>query len=108
MVEDLAAPLVLVKLLEHSSLLVDVRGHLFFEAFKGTPHLAGHAWQDLQTILSAFCHIATDSTLYAAVSRGEAIAFINYQSAMDVSDALISDLRATLSGNGLGKFSVLK
>jgi hypothetical protein len=105
MVEDIAAPLVLVKLLEYCTLLVERTGRTFFEAYKGTPHLAVHPWQDLQTILSAFCRVSTDSTLYAAVGRGEPIAFINYRSAIDVSDALISELRAILSGNGLGKFA---
>jgi hypothetical protein len=105
MVEDLAAPLVLVKLLEYCTLLVERTGRTFFESHRGTPHLAVHPWQDLQTILSAFCRISTDSTLYAAVGRGEPIAFINYRSAIDVSDALIGDLRAILSGSGLGKFA---
>jgi hypothetical protein len=105
MVEDLALPLVLEKLLEYSSLLVDRTGRLFFESYNGTSHLAVHPWQDLQTILSAFCRIAMDSTLHAAVSRGEPVASLNYQSAIDVSDALISELRAILNGNGLGKFA---
>jgi hypothetical protein len=64
-----------------------------------------HPWQDLQTILSALCRIAMDSTMHMAVSHGEPIASINYQSAIDVSDALISDLQAILNGNGLGKFA---
>jgi hypothetical protein len=105
MVEDLALPLVLVKLLEYSSLLVDRTGRLFFESYRGATHLAVHPWQDLQTILSSFCRIAVDSTLHSAVSRGEPVASINYQSAIDVSDALTSDLRAILNGNGLGKFA---
>lgn len=104
MVEDLDAPVVLQKLLEYSSLLVDRQGRLFFESYKHSPHLAIHPWQDLQTILSAFCRVACDSLLYKAVTRGDPVAMSNYRSAMDVSDALISDLRAILNGNGLGKF----
>lgn len=105
MVDNLETPLVLQKLLEYSALLVDRHGRLFFEAYcKRSPHLAVHPWQDLQTILSAFCRIATDSTLYGAVSNSTPVAFSNYQSAIDVADALISDLRAILNGNGLGKF----
>jgi hypothetical protein len=42
--------------------------------------------------------------LYKAVGRDEAIDYANYQTALDVSDLLISDLRAILNGNGLGKF----
>jgi hypothetical protein len=106
MVADLDAPLVLLKLLEYSALLVDRTGRRFFEAqFKVAPYLAIHPWQDLQTILSAFCRIATDSTLYGAVTRGDPIGISNYRSALDVSDALISELRAILNGNGLGKFA---
>ena len=104
MVDDLNLPMVLLKLLEYTSLLVDRIGRLFFEAYKHSPHLAVHPWQDLQSILSAFCRISTDSTLYRAVTSGEPVALTNYKSAIDVADALISDLRAILNGNGLGKF----
>lgn len=104
MVEDLGRPLVLQKLLEYSALLVDRQGRFFFESYKHSPHLAVHPWQDLQSILSAFCTIATESTLYSAVTKGEPVALVNYKSAIAVADALISDLRAILAGNGLGKF----
>jgi hypothetical protein len=104
MVADLGSPLVLQKLLEYSSLLVDRQGRVFFESYKHSPYLSIHPWQDLQSILSAFCRIATDSTLYGAGTRGDPIAYTNYRSAIDVADALVSDLRAILNGNGLGKF----
>ena len=104
MVADLSAPLVLQKLLEYATLLADRTGRLFFDGYTQSPYLAVHPWQDLQSILSAFCRIATDSTLYGAVTRGEPVSFSNYRSAIDVADALISELRAILNGNGLGKF----
>jgi hypothetical protein len=104
MTDDVATPLLLQKLLEYTSLLVDRQGRLFFDAYQRHPFLAVHPWQDLQTILSAFAHIATDSLLYGAVTRGDPVAISNYKAAVDVADSLISDLRAILNGNGLGKF----
>jgi hypothetical protein len=104
MVPDLSTPLVLVKLLEYSALLVDRQGRGFFDAYCRSPYLAVHPWQDLQSILSAFCRIATDSTLYGAVTRGDPVGLSNYRSAIDVADALIAELRAIVNGNGLGKF----
>jgi hypothetical protein len=105
-VEDLVRPLVLVKLLEYVSLLVDREGRLFFDTFQGrSPHLALHPFQDLQTILSAFVsRVTTDANNYGAASRGEPIAVRHYESAIQVADALTADLRAILHGNGLGKF----
>lgn len=105
LVEDLQAPLLLQKMFEYSSLLVDRQGRLFFDAHERSPHLPVHPWQDLQSIVSAFCRISTDSTLYGAVISGQPVAISNYKAAIDVADALISDLRAILNGNGLGKFS---
>jgi hypothetical protein len=104
LVEDLTTPMLLQKMLVYVSLLVDRSGRLFWEIHRNKPGLALHPWQDLQTILSAFCRVATDSQLYSAVARGEPIAISNYQVAIDVSDALTADLRAILNGNGLGKF----
>lgn len=104
LIEQLSSPMLLQKLLEYVALLVDREGRLFFESNRCHPYLAVHPWQDLQTILSAFCRIAVDSTLYGAVTRGEPVAISNYQPAIDVSNALIADLRAILHGNGLGKF----
>ena len=83
---------------------MDRQGRKFNEAYRYSPHLAVHAWQDLQSILSAFCRIATDSILYGAATRGEPVALSNYRSACDLADSLTSDLRAILNGNGLGKF----
>jgi hypothetical protein len=83
-VEDLTTPLVLLKLLEYLALLVDrpgrqASGRLFFEAHhKLAPHLTAHPWQDLQSILSAFVRVFTDSTLYGAVTPGEPVAASNY------------------------------
>lgn len=104
MTEDIARPLLVQKLLEYTSLLVDRQGRLFFEAYQHYPHLAVHPWQDLQSILSAFTRVAANSALYGAVVRGEHVAYANYRPALDVADALINDLRAILNGNGLGKF----
>lgn len=67
--------------------------------------MAVHPWQDLQTILSSFVRVATDATLYGAVTRGEPIAKSHYTTPCQVADNLISDLVAILNGNGLGKFN---
>jgi len=104
MVVDLERPMVLVKLLAYVDLLVDRQGRLFFEAYRHSPHLAIHPYQDLQAILSAFLRVASNSSLYGAVIRGDHVSYSNYQTAIDVSDVLISDLRAILNGNGMGKF----
>jgi hypothetical protein len=104
MVEDVASPLVIVKLLDYANLLVDRQGRLLFEAYRRAPYLAIHPWQDLQTILSGFLRIATTSSMYGAVTRGEHVSITNYQSAIDVADGLIADLRAIIHGSGLGKF----
>ncbi len=63
-----------------------------------------HPWQDLKTILSGFLLIATTSSMYGAVTRGEHVSITNYQSAIDVADVLIANLRAIIHGSGLGKF----
>ena len=43
--------------------------------------------------------------MYGAVTRGDRVSMSNYQTAVDVSDNLISDLHTiTINGNGLGKF----
>ena len=103
-VGDLERPMVVTKMLEYVQLLVDRQGRLFFESYKNVPHLAVHTWQDLQSILSAFVRVASDSTLYNAVVKGESVGIANYQSSLDVADGLVSDLRAIINGNGLGKF----
>ena len=97
--------IVVVKVMEYVDLLVDRQGRFFFEAFRHSPYLAVHAWQDVQSILSAFLRVATNSDMYGAVQRGEPIAVSNFQGAIDVADGLITELRAILHGNGLGKFS---
>jgi hypothetical protein len=68
MVEDVTAPMVLQKLLEYVTLLVDRRGHTVFEINSQKPHIAVHLWQDIQHILSAFLSFATSADLYNAVS----------------------------------------
>ena len=66
--------------------------------------MAIHPWQDLQTILSGFVRIASDSTLYDAVMNGEPVALSNYSTAIALADTLTRELKAILNGNGLGKF----
>ena len=104
MTEDLGRPLLLEKMLEYSNLLQGRQGRLFFAAWRSKAYLAVHPFQDLQTILSAFLGVASNATLYGAVTRGERPSLANYQTPIDVADTLIRDLRAILNGNGLGKF----
>jgi hypothetical protein len=107
MVEDITAPMVLQKLLEYVTLLVDRRGRTVFEINSQKPHLAMHPWQDIQHILSAFLSVATSADLYNTVTRGGDIGLANYANALAVADRQIQDLRAILYGNGLGKFNGL-
>ena len=105
MVEDVDAPLLVWKLTEYVTLLIDCQGRIFFETGRNSPHLAIHPWQDLQHILTAFVMTAIRAELYQPVMKGEAVALINYANAIAVADNVISDLRAILNGNGLGKFA---
>lgn len=104
MVADVSVPMVLVKLREYAGLLVDRRGRILFETYAHRPHLAIHAWQDLQHILSAFLAVATSADIYGAVMKGNAVDMVNFTNPLAVADRLIADLRAVLFGNGLGKF----
>lgn len=104
-VDDLGAPMVLRKLLEYAALLQGRDGRGFFESYRLTPHLAVHPFQDCQAIFSAFARVGSESTLYGAVLKDQAVSWANYRAAIDVADALIADLRAILNGNGLGKFA---
>lgn len=106
-VDDLTLPMVIRKLLEYAELLVTREGRLFFMANRHVPGLAVHPWQDLQTILSVFVTVATNPTLTSSVTAGNTIAWKNYASAVAVANVLIQDLKATLHGNGLGKFQYL-
>jgi hypothetical protein len=90
--------------MDYVALLVNRPGRLFFEAYKDHPHLAIHPYQDLQTILSAFVRVASNSVMYSAVIRGDHVSLANYRTAIDVADRLTSDLRSIIHGNGLGKF----
>ena len=91
-------------MLEYAELLVTREGRLYCAAHRDVTHLAIHPWQDLQTIVSCFASIGTNSTLYTAALGGDDVDFSNYSSAIAVADNLIRDLKAILHGNGLGKF----
>ena len=105
MIDDLGRPMVLQKLMVYADLLVSRDGRLFFLAHKDVPHLAIQAWQDIQTIWSAFVRIGADSVLYTSVMVGQTVDVSNYTAALALADNLTNDLRAMLHGNGLGRFS---
>jgi hypothetical protein len=86
MVEDVTAQMVLQKLLEYVTLLVDQRGRTVFEINSQKPHLAVHPWQDIQHILSAFLSVATGADLYNTISRGGDVGLANYANALAVAD----------------------
>lgn len=104
MVEDLNSPILLVKLREYTELLVDFHGRTFFDVSRDHPHLAIHPYQDLQHILSAFLKVATGADIYTRVMEGGGVTVDSFAIAIAVADGAISDLRAILHGNGLGKF----
>ena len=106
-VDNPDASLLVQKLHEYSLLLVDRQGRLFFEACCEQPHLAVHPFQDVQHILSAFWTVASMADIYQTVAKGEGVAISNYTNAIAVADGAITDLRAIIHGNGLGKFSGL-
>ena len=93
------------KLLEYTDLLMDRQGRTFFEMCRESPHLAVHPWQDLQHILSSFLMVATRSELYQAVIEGRDIDVLNFSTPLAVADGAITELRAIINGNGLGKFA---
>jgi len=96
--------LLVQKLVEYTDILVDVSGKSFWEAYRNHPHLAIHAYQDLQHILSAFVVVATNSTLSKSVESGNQVTLGNYSTALAVANGHIHNLRAVVNGNGLGSF----
>ena len=96
--------LLVQKLVEYTDILVDVSGKSFWEAYRNHPHLAVHAYQDLQHILSAFVVVATNSTLSKSVESGNQVTLGNYSTALAVANGHIDNLRAVVNGNGLGSF----
>ena len=103
-VSDPDRSLLIQKLLEYTDILVDVSGKSFWEAYRNHPHLAIHAYQDLQHILSAFVVVATNSALTKAVESGNQVTLGNYATALAVADGHIHNLRTVVNGNGLGSF----
>ena len=93
------------KLREYTDILTDRHGRAFFEVYRNHPHLAIHPWQDLQHILSAFLTVSSTADLYRSVMDGNPIGMANYANAIAVADGAITELRAIVHGNGLGKFS---
>ena len=104
MVDDTSQPMVLQKLHEYTSLLVDSDGRKFFEVSQHQPYLAIHPWQDLQHILSAFLKVATNAETYNLAQAGNDVLLANYDTAIAVADGALAELRAIIFGNGLGKF----
>ena len=104
-VDDIDSCLLIIKMKEYVELLIDRQGRIFFDTCRSQPHLAIHPWQDLQHILSAFLSVATSANLYQAVMIGRDIRLSNFDSAVAVADGAISELRAILHGNGMGKFT---
>ena len=104
MVADVDSSMLVTKMREYIDVLMDRQGRLFYETCREQPHLAVHPWQDLQHILSAFWDVATQSDLTRAVTDDGAVALANYANPLAVADAAISELRAIINGNGLGKF----
>ena len=104
LVENPDDSLLVQKLREYTDILTDRHGRTFFEVYRNHPHLAIHPWQDLQHILSAFLTVAFTADLYRSVMDGNPVGIANYASAVAVADGAITDLRAIVHGNGLGKF----
>jgi hypothetical protein len=105
MVDDLSTPMCIQRVMEYTNLLTDRQGRILFDAHhRDYPNLAIHAFQDIQLIWSAFLTVATDSELYRSVQDGGAVALANFDTAHAVADGVISELRAILNGNGIGKF----
>jgi len=96
--------LLVQKLVEYTDILVDFSGKSFWEAHRNHPHLAIHAYQDLQHILSAFVVVATNSTLSKSVDGGNQVTLGNYSTALAVTNGHVHNLQAVVNGNGLGSF----
>jgi len=96
--------LLVQKLVECTDMLVDVSGKSFWEAHRNHPHLAVHAHQDLQHILSAFAVVATNSALSKSVESGNQVTLDNCSTALAVANGHIHNLWAVVNGNGLGSF----
>ena len=96
--------LLMTKLFEYVSLLRDRVGKEFWEAMRNHPYLALFALQECQMIVSAFFRLGADATLYRAAEQGQPVALANYSTAIAVADGAISELKAILNGNGVGKF----
>jgi len=84
--------LLVQKLVEHTDILVDLSGKSFWEAYRNHPHLAVHAYQDLQHILSAFVVVAANSTLSKSVEGGNQVTLGNYSTALAVANGHIHNL----------------
>ena len=96
--------LLVQKLVECTDIFVDVSGKSFWEVYRNHPHLAVHAYRDLQHILSAFVVVATNSTLSKSVESGNQVALGNCSTVLAVANGHIHNLRAVVNGNGLGSF----
>ncbi len=104
MVADADASLLSQKLGDYVNLLDIEAATTLFEASAHPEYLPIHAYQDIQHILSVFVSVSYDSTLTKAVQAGHDVTVASYQSAIDVSDGLIANLRTILYGNDEGTF----